>query len=110
MADELIDDETLESLPDDPGMAFVLFERACRISLRDATEREESGHVIEGHQLDYMHDVVAAAQHFNIPDIKDFRLPARQNQFWEKFEEFNRNVRFFVTTFRLQAKAERSRY
>ena len=110
MTDELIDDETLDSLPDDPGMAFVLFERACRKSLREATEREDNGQVVNALQLDFMHDVVAAAQHFNIPEIKDFRLPETADYPWRKFEEFNRKVRFFTTTYRLTAKAMRSRY
>jgi hypothetical protein len=110
MADELINDETLDSLPEDPCVAFVLFERACRFSLRDEVERTDNSNSVLGLQLDYMHDVVAAAQHFNIPEIKDFRLPAKANFPWETFEEFNRKVRFFVTTFRLQAKSERSRY
>lgn len=110
MADELIDDETLDSLPDDPGMAFVLLERAGKNSLREAIEREDNGNVVQGLQLDYMHDVVAAAQYFDIPDIKDYRLPQSANFPWEKFEEFNRKVRFFAMTYRLAAKAERSRY
>jgi hypothetical protein len=105
---ELIDDDTLESLPDDPGLAFVLFERACRNSLRREIEREDNGSVIQGVQLDYMHDVIAAAQHFDIPDLKDFRLPASRNFPWEVFEDFNRRVRFFTTHYRLAAKAQRN--
>jgi len=110
MADELIDDDTLDALPDDPGMAFVLFERACRTSLRVATEREDNGHVIQGLQLDYMHDVLAAAQHYDIVDLKDFRLPASRDFPWETFEQFNRKVRFFSTSYRLNAKTARSRF
>ncbi len=71
---------------------------------------EENGRVISALQLDFMHDVVAAAQHFNIPEVKDFRLPASADYPWQKFEEFNRKVRFFTTTYRLTAKATRSRY
>lgn len=108
MTDELIDDDAIEALPDDPGMAFVLFERACRKSLREAVEREENGQNVNALQLDFMHDVVAAAQHFHIPEVKDYRLPATANYPWEKFEEFNRKVRFFVTSYRLSNKAQRN--
>jgi hypothetical protein len=110
MTDELIDDETLDSLPDDPSMAFVLFERACRTKLREEIEATDNGNSINSLQLDFMHDVVAAAQHWNIPEIKDFRLPATGNFPWERFEEFNRKVRFFVTSYRLQAKSARSQH
>lgn len=106
---DLIDDETLESLPDEPGLAFVLFERACRASLMQAIQQEDSSSVIETLRLDYMHDVVAAAQHFRIPGLSDFRLPATGNLPWEVFEDFNRRVRFFTTHHRLTAKAQRSR-
>ena len=109
MNDELIDDDTLEALPDDPGLAFVLFERACRTTLRQEMEREDNGNVIQGLQLDFMHDVIAAAQHFDILDLKDFQLPASRNFPWEVFEDFNRRVRFFTTHYRLTAKAQRSR-
>jgi hypothetical protein len=110
MTDELIDDETLDALPDDPGMAFVLFERACRLNMRAALDQEDNGHVIQGFQLDYMHDVVAAAQHFNIPDLKDFVLPDSRDFPWRVWEQFNRKVRFFTTSYRLSAKAARSRF
>lgn len=110
MVNELIDDETLDSLPDDPGMAFVLFERACRKTMQDEIERLDNGNSIQYLQLDFMHDVVAAAQHWNIPEIKDFRLPPTADFRWEKYEEFNRKVRFFVTTYRLQNKTARSLY
>jgi hypothetical protein len=110
MNHELIDDETLEALPDDPGLAFVLFERACRTSLMKAVEREDNGNVVQSLQLDFMHDVTAAAQHFNIPDLKDFSLPASTNFPWEVYEGFNRRVRFFTTHYRLTAKAQRDRH
>jgi hypothetical protein len=110
MIDELIDDDTLDALPDDPGMAFVLFERACRASMRNAIEQVESGTVIQGIQLDYMHDVVAAAQYYVIPEIKDFQLPSSGNFSWEVVEQFNRMVRFFTTGYRLRAKEARSRF
>lgn len=110
MTDELIDDDTLDSLPDDPGMAFVLFERACRTGMRNAVDREDNGHVVQAIQLDYMHDVIAAAQHYDIPDLKDFVLPAARDFPWEVFEQFNRKVRFFTTSYRLTAKAARSHY
>jgi len=110
MNHELIDDETLDALPDEPGLAFVLFERACRASLMSAMEQEDNGNVIQSLQLDFMHDVTAAAQHFDIPDLKDFTLPASRNFPWEVFEDFNRRVRFFTTHYRLTAKAQRGRH
>lgn len=110
MNHELIDDETLDALPDDPGLAFVMFERACRKSLMEAIEREDNGNFNEAIRLDFMHDVTAAAQHFDIPEIKDFKLPASRSYQWEVFEDFNRKVRFFTTHYRLTAKAQRSRH
>jgi len=106
---ELIDDETLDSIPEgDPGYAFVLFERACRKSLMESIHNEESGHVINTLQLYYMHDVIAAAQHYGIPDVRDFKLPKKLD--YEIFEEFSRKVRFFTTHYRLTAKAQRGLY
>lgn len=110
MNHELIDDDTLDALPDDPGLAFVMFERACRASLMREIEHEDNGNVISSLQLDFMHDVIAAAQHFDVPDIKDFKLPASSNFPWQTFEDFNRRVRFFTTHFRLSVKAQRSRH
>jgi hypothetical protein len=110
MNPELIDDDTLDSLPDDPGLAFVLFERACRTSLMQSIEQEDNGNVIQSLRLDYMHEVTAAAQHFDIPDLKDFQLPTTTNYDWEVFEAFSRKVRFFATHYRLSARAQRGRH
>ena len=91
MNTDLIDDQTLEAIPDgDPGYAFVLFERACRTSLFEMIEREDNGNVISNLQLDYMHDVVAAAQHFEITDLKDFKLPSARNFNYDVWQDFNR--------------------
>lgn len=110
MNHELIDDETLESLPDDPGMAFVMFERACRKSLMEAIEHEDSNSYNEVIRLDFMHDVIAAARFYKIPDLKDYNLPQSRGFKWEVFEDFNRRVRFFTTHYRLTANAQRSRH
>ncbi len=108
---ELIDDATLEAIPDDdPGYAFVLFERACRISLLEAISATESSHLDQSLRLDYLHDVVAAAQHFDIPELKDFQLPHSGKFDYDAFEDFSRRVRFFSTHFRLTAKATRGNY
>lgn len=83
MNTELIDDETLDALPDDPGLAFVMFERVCRTSLMQAIEGEDNGNVIESVRLDFMHDVIAAARHYDIPDLKDFKLPSSRRFDWD---------------------------
>jgi hypothetical protein len=111
MSDELVDDDTLDAIPDgDPGLAFVYFERACRKSLTEALSQEDNSSIITGLQLDYMHEIIAAAQHFNIPELKDYTLPETSDFSWRRYEDFTRRVRFFTTHFRLNAKAQRNTY
>ena len=108
---DLIDDETLDAIPEgDPGYAFAQFERACRKTLLEAIGREDNWQVTASLRLDYMHDVIAAAQHYQIPDLCDYKLPSRKSYDDDHFEDFTRRVRFFVTHLRLTAKSQRGIY
>lgn len=108
---DLIDDETLDAIPEgDPGYAFAQFERACRKTLLEAIGREDNWQIIASLRLDYMHDVIAAAQHYEIPDLCDYKLPSRKSYDDDHFEDFTRRVRFFVTHLRLTAKSQRGVY
>jgi hypothetical protein len=106
---DLIDDETLDALPDDPELAFAIFERAWRTSLMKAIEGEDDGNVINNVRFDFMHDVIAAARHYDIPDLKDFKLPSSRSFDWDAWEDFNRKVQYFTMHHRLSASAQRSR-
>ena len=107
---DLIDDETLDAIPDDdPRFAFAQFERACRKSLLEAEKNEEDWAAVASLRQDYMHDVVAAAQHYGISELADYRIPLGEDYKQDRFDDFVRR-RFCVTHFRLTSKTRRSHY
>lgn len=106
---DLIDDDELDAIPDDDaGFAFASIERVCRRTMLEALRHEEEWRIAQDYRLDYMHDVLAAAQHYDIPILRDFKLPSANGYEQAHFEDFTRQVRFFAMQLRLNAKSQKS--
>ena len=81
----------LDAIPDyDPRFAFAQFERACRKSLLEAEKNEEDWAAVASFRQDYMHDVVAAAQHYGISELADYRIPLGEDYKQHHFDDFVR--------------------
>jgi hypothetical protein len=105
--EHLIDDDFLDSLPDDPEEAFLLLESRLRreadTDVDNGFERSESAwrrYLIE---LDAFVD----ARNVNFAFDLDHYLPTITNTFWQRLQEFDQLVQIYIAKGRHRRAAAR---
>lgn len=89
-----VTDEELHNLPEDPGAAFVEFEKLLRARLEEAISRSEENNNgnFDYLTLDYMNGVVTAARLYGIATLNNWELASPNNHGWHQYRAFVADV------------------
>lgn len=98
----------VSDLPDEPELAFLAFEQAARDHYQRRMANRGDEHQ-DGIMLEYLNNVVAAAEELEIEDIKDVEIPTFQTMGYDKFVEFRTKVDFFRTKINIRYVAKQKR-
>jgi hypothetical protein len=105
----MITDEELQSLPEDPDQAFAKFEQIARTRLFEAL-RNAQGYESEALQLEYMNQVVGAANAFGIEGVRDLKVPVTNSFVYNHYADFLRQVDNYTIQIRIHAVGRSRRY
>ncbi|MEO6608198.1 MAG: hypothetical protein ABIN69_06985 [Aestuariivirga sp.] len=104
------EDEVYETLPDDPGLAFVKLEKLYRHKFDEATRDLQESSVYEFHEMTYLNEVIAAAKSLDIPGIQDYELPQSNKQLYDFARMVRRDVESLVVQIRISNSQSVNRY
>jgi hypothetical protein len=104
------EDEVYETLPDDPGLAFVKLEKLYLHKFDEATRDLQESSVYEFHEMTYLNEVVAAAKSLDIPGIQDCELPQSSKQLYDFARMVRRDVESLVVQIRISNSQSINRY
>lgn len=88
-------DDIFQNLPEDPELAFVKLVEHFDRELDEKVQRSEERSDTSIFTLDYMNQVIAAANELGIDILSDYELPAEGNV-WQAYGEFSRRVKNIV--------------
>lgn len=98
----------MADLPEDAEEAFIKLESVVRERFEDQSERLDENDSSLPLKRRYMSIVLKAAQHYNIADLSNWRLPTLRDEDWQTYDAFIADVDYCMTGLRLR-KAERFR-
>lgn len=104
-AEELITDEDLANLPEDPQLAFVELERVARVRVQQwETEIAEVQYGdADPYRLEYINKVLAAARVYEIDALKDWQVPnVRDSNIYDQYRQFTHDVDHFTMQIRIR--------
>lgn len=104
----MITDEELESLPEDPQLAFVEFERIAREALTNELMQAENGR--DDLRLEYLNKVVGAAKAFGIDGLRDWKVPSAHQFDYSYYANFVSDVDHYTIQIRIHAASRSRRY
>jgi hypothetical protein len=98
---DFVTQEELESLPDDPAMAFASFLRIALGRLREEVARynaneQEQWHMIEQARVDFMNVALAAAKSYEIAPFADMEVPRAKNFDHDTYQQFQYDLDHYV--------------
>ncbi len=99
-------EEQLYALPEDPDLAFVRLEELARqeFDARYGRSSEVSEYEAKQWALDYMCDVLAAAEEYGISELLDWKLPAyNSDEVWGISQNFRQEAKHVARKLHLKA-------
>lgn len=105
----MISDDEIASLPSDPEMAFVCFEKILRQNMQEyeAAEQHHNGdYDADSYRLEYMNKVAAAAKAYGIDALSGLEIPrlgTSQVSFIDAYRQFLADVDHVTIQIRIYA-------